>query len=78
MPQHATLSALTHGALVEWTWGVTGKVYPSAAEVTFRQRFADGEETDGVIRLVRDNGVWRWFFGQGRAFVDDQIAQFAN
>jgi hypothetical protein len=64
--------------LVEWTWPVTGKVYPSAAEVTFRQRFGDGEETEGVIRLVRDQGVWRWFFGRDRAFVEEQIARSAD
>src|SRR5215204_469409 len=63
--------------LVEWTWEVTGKVYPSAAEVTFHQRFEDGAETEGVTHLVRDNGVWRWFFGRDRAFVDEQIARFA-
>src|SRR5688500_177998 len=27
--------------IVEWTWAVTGTVYPSAAQVTYRQRFAD-------------------------------------
>jgi hypothetical protein len=62
--------------LVEWAWDVTGKVYPSAAEVSFRQQFADGDETEGVVRLVRDTGVWRWFFGRDRAFVDEQIARF--
>jgi hypothetical protein len=64
--------------LVEWTWDVTGKVYPSAAEVSFRQRFVDGEETDGVVRLVRDQGVWRWFFGRDRAFLEETIAQFGD
>jgi hypothetical protein len=49
--------------LVEWTWNVTGKVYPSTAEVTYRQRFADGRTSEGTVHLVRDGGVWRWFFG---------------
>lgn len=62
--------------LVEWTWDVTGKVYPSAAEVSYRQRFEDGEEIAGIVRLVRDNGVWRWFFGRDRAFVEEQIARY--
>jgi probable HAF family extracellular repeat protein len=62
--------------LEEWTWGVTGRVYPSAAAVSVRQRFADGVETDGVVWLVRDHGVWRWFFGRDRTFVDEQIARF--
>lgn len=63
--------------LVEWTWEVKGKVYPSAAEVAFRQRFADGLEMEGVTHLVRDDGVWRWFFGRDCAFVDEQIARLA-
>jgi hypothetical protein len=62
--------------LVEWTWDVTSKVYPSAAEITYRQRFADGTEEQGVVRLVRDHGVWRWFFGRDRRFVDEQIARY--
>jgi hypothetical protein len=60
----------------EWTWEVTGKVYPSAAEVAYRQRFADGEEIEGVTHLIRDNGVWRWFFGRDRAFVDEQVLRY--
>lgn len=64
--------------LVEWTWDVTGTVYPSAAEVTYRQRFADGAEEQGVVRLVRDNGVWRWFFGRDRAFIEEQIAKYGR
>lgn len=64
--------------LVEWTWGVTGKVYPSAAEVTYRQRFADGREEPGKVRLVRDDGVWRWFFGRDRDFVDQQIERYGS
>ena len=64
--------------LVEWTWDVTGTIYPSAAEVTYRQRFADGHEIEGVTHLVRDHGVWRWFFGRDRAFVEEQIARFGS
>jgi hypothetical protein len=64
--------------LVEWTWEVTGKVYPSAAEVTFRQRFEDGAETEGITHLVRDNGVWRWFFGGSREFVEEQITRYGG
>jgi probable HAF family extracellular repeat protein len=64
--------------LEEWTWGVTGTVYPSAAAVSVRQRFADGLETEGVVWLVRENGVWRWFFGRDRSFVEDQISRFRN
>lgn len=64
--------------LVEWTWGVTGKVYPSAAEVSYRQRFADGREESGKVRLVRDDGVWRWFFGRDRDFVEEQIERYGR
>ena len=64
--------------LVEWTWGVTGKVYPSTAEVTYRQWFADGREETGKVRLVRDDGVWRWFFGRDRDFVDQQIERYGS
>jgi hypothetical protein len=49
--------------LVDWEWDVTGKVYPSTAEVRYRQRFADGKTEEGSIHLVSDAGVWRWFFG---------------
>ena len=49
--------------LVAWTWNRTNKLYPSAAEVTYQQRFPDGATEEGSIHLVRDNGVWRWFFG---------------
>jgi probable HAF family extracellular repeat protein len=73
-----TWMTVNDARLVEWTWEVTGKVYPSAAEVSFRQRFVDGEETDGVVRLVRDNFVWRWFFGRDHAFVEEQIARFSG
>lgn len=64
--------------LVEWTWGVTGKVYPSTAEVTYRQWFADGREETGKVRLVRDDGVWRWFFGRDRDFVEEQIERYGS
>ena len=46
-----------------WTWDVTGKRYPSTAHVAYRQRLADGTPVSGTIHLVRDGGVWRWFFG---------------
>jgi transposase InsO family protein len=28
--------------------------------------------------IVRDNGVWRWFFGPDRPFVVEQIARYAD
>ena len=62
--------------LTDWTWGVTGIRYPTTAEVTLRVRYADGEEATETVRLVRDSGVWRWFFGRDRAFLDEQIARY--
>lgn len=58
---------------VDWTWGVTGVTYPGTAEVAFTQAFADGSEVEDVVRLVRVDDEWSWFFGRDRAFVDEQI-----
>jgi hypothetical protein len=61
---------------VSWTWPVTGVTYLYTAQVTFSQAFSDGVVTD-VVRLVQDrNGVWRWFFGRSREFVDQVIATY--
>lgn len=62
--------------LAGWTWGVTGVTYPTAAEIELAVRYGDGTEAPETVRLVRDNGVWRWFFGRDRAFVDEQIARY--
>lgn len=64
---------------VDWTWHVTGERYGTTAEVAFRQHFADGTEAEDVVRLVQDErGVWRWFFGRDRAFVDAQITAYGD
>jgi hypothetical protein len=66
---------------IDWTWPVTGKVYPNTAEIRFIQPFGTGgnivyqEET---VRLVEVNGQWRWFFGRSQEFVDRQIARFPD
>lgn len=62
---------------VDWTWGVTGVTYGSAAEVSYSQRFADGTETRGVAHLVRDGDVWRWFFGDDPGWVNAQVVRHA-
>lgn len=65
---------------VAWSWPVTGQTYPNTAEVSFTQPFwEDGEKTEvnDVIRLVKSDGGWRWFFGRSKEFVDEQIAKFA-
>jgi hypothetical protein len=65
--------------LVAWTWPVTGRAYPVAADVAYRQPFTDGTVIRGDVQLVKDGqGNWRWFFGRDRAFVEDQIAKFAQ
>jgi uncharacterized protein len=72
-PQPATILEVE---FVSWTWEVTGVTYPYTAQVSFSQAFNDGVETD-VVRLVQDqNGIWRWFFGRDRAFVDQVIATY--
>jgi hypothetical protein len=73
-PQPATILGVE---FVSWTWEVTGVTYPYTAQVSFSQAFNDGVETD-VVRLVQDqNGIWRWFFGRDRTFVDQVIAAYA-
>lgn len=67
---------------IEWTWEVTDKTYPLAADVEFEQPAVDpntGRETtfDGRMILVKHNGEWRWFFGDTRAFVAEAIAKYA-
>lgn len=59
---------------VDWAWGVTGMTYPGTAEVSFTQRYDDGSVVDDAVRLVQEDGVWRWFFGRSREFLDEQIA----
>jgi hypothetical protein len=62
---------------IAWTWEVTGKTYPDTAEVAMRQQLPDGAVVRDEVRLVKDqNGNWCWFFGQTRAFVEEQIARF--
>jgi hypothetical protein len=63
--------------MVSWTWEVTGVTYPTTAEVSFTQPFANGETVSEVVRLVEDNGQWYWFFGRNREFVNQQIATYA-
>jgi hypothetical protein len=49
-----------------WTWAVTGKTYPDAAAVAYRQTvgtIADSEEIATSMHLVESEGQWRWFFG---------------
>jgi len=60
----------------DWTWEVNGVTYPGTAEVAFVQSFADGSVVNDVVRLVEYDGVWHWFFGRNRDFVNEQIAAY--
>jgi hypothetical protein len=73
-PIHVTSVEFT-----DWTWDVTGARYVRTAEIAYDQTFADGSVESDVVRLVQDDqGLWRWFFGRDRAFVDAQIDRFAS
>jgi predicted metalloprotease len=66
----------------KWTWGVTGKTYDNAAQVTYQMPYVDenGKQqtlTDDMY-LVKDGAEWRWFFGATKEFVDAQIARFGE
>ena len=72
-PRGPELIETTGVAFVDWTWEVTGTMYPGTAEVAYTQAFADGSTVEDVVRLVLEDDEWRWFFGRDRAFVDEQI-----
>ncbi len=66
----------------DWTWAVTGKAYPNAAQVTYSIPFVDvnGQQTTltSEMYLVPDEqGQWRWFFGRDRAYVAEVMGRFA-
>lgn len=66
---------------VSWTWEVTGERYQDTAEIHFIQPFGSGSNvtyTEETIRLVEEDGEWRWFFGRSREFVDEQIDRFID
>ena len=74
LPLGPEVLAPTGVRFVDWTWDVTGVTYPGTAEVSFTQRYADGSVVEDAVRLVQEDGVWRWFFGRSREFLDEQIA----
>lgn len=79
-PRQPQPARITDVRFVSWTWSVTGVTYPYTAEVSFTQVFWDGGANtvvNDVVRLVQDrNGVWRWFFGRSREFVNEVIAWY--
>lgn len=62
---------------VDWTWGVTGVMYPNTAEVSYTQDFGNGEPVSEIVRLVEEGGEWHWFFGRSQEFVNEQIRRHA-
>ncbi|HET7095435.1 MAG TPA: hypothetical protein VFI22_18230, partial [Thermomicrobiales bacterium] len=68
--------------LVSWTWPVTGKTYPVAAKIDFIQPYVDPQQGEQWLRdsmyLVQADGVWRWFFGSSKAFVQQTIAKYGQ
>jgi predicted metalloprotease len=65
-----------------WTWPVTGETYPRTAAVAFVQPYWIGgvrQDAPGVVHLVEaDDGEWGWFFGNDRAWVEQQIALYES
>jgi predicted metalloprotease len=64
-----------------WTWEVTGVTYDDAVTVKYVQPYTvDGIVTDvtGEVHLVPFGDGWGWFFGESRAFVDEQVALYGD
>ena len=76
----AGLATITGVAIGEWTWQVTGKTYPDAAQVRFAQPYVDQQGREQVseseMYLVPYEGEWRWFFGSDRAYIAEIIGRF--
>jgi hypothetical protein len=79
--QPQPISEIVSAQFVDWTWGVTGQTYMNTAEISFVQPFGSGSSTtyqQETVRLVEDEGEWRWFFGRSAEFVNEQIARFPD
>jgi len=72
---------ITGVAIGSWTWPVTEKTYPNAAQISFRQPFVDDQGQEQVLEdkmyLVQHEGAWRWFLGSDRAYLAEVIGLFA-
>lgn len=75
-PRGPRLAKVVSVRFVTWKWKVTGKTYKNTAIVTFQQHFRDGSVDESVMRLVKHDGEWRWFFGTSKQFVNEQIAKY--
>lgn len=77
-PSGPNPAEITGATLTAWTWPVTGRTYPQAAEISYVQSFDDGTIVEEVVRLVSAaDGTWRWFFGRSPEFIQ-QITQEAG
>jgi hypothetical protein len=51
----------------DWTWNVSGTLFEESAEITYSQSSGfspeESESVEAVMHLVREDGLWRWFFG---------------
>ena len=69
------------GQITSYTWPVTGKEYPYAAEIAFEQPYTDANGDEQVLRdrmfLVKE-GEWRWFFGSSPEAVEQAIAAYGG
>jgi hypothetical protein len=64
---------------VNWTWPVTGQVYPNTAAITYHQSFANGSTVTDTAHLVQlPEAAWRWFFVRDQAFLDAVITTYGN
>lgn len=71
------ITEITDVRIVPWTWAGNARSYPQTAEVSFVQSFGIGGPVSDKVRLVRQNGRWRWFFGRDVEFINNQIALYA-
>jgi hypothetical protein len=75
------ISQITDVNTKRWTWDVTGRTYRNTVEIGYVQPFGAGGDASFVedkVRLVEEDGEWRWFFGRSEEFVDEQIARYAS
>ncbi len=76
-------ATVTGVAIGEWTWGVTGQTYPSAAQIMFQQPYVENGQQrilEDEMYLVRagQGGEFRWFFGSSRDQVEEAVTKFGQ
>ncbi|MBA2278113.1 MAG: hypothetical protein H0W06_10155 [Chloroflexia bacterium] len=74
--QPDVITAVTDVQIIPWTWTLNDKSYPETAEITFEQPFGDEIVTD-TIHLVKERGMWRWFYGVSLDSVNTVIERYA-